>query len=122
MVREITSAADFDALLSSTTYVAVDFFATWCPPCKQIAPFYESLDKKHAVHGTLAFVKLNVEEVREISGRYGITSMPTFMFFKEGKQVAVNGEMMILGADPRKLTAAADKLGGLAKKKAAAAA
>jgi thioredoxin 1 len=44
--------------------------------------------------------------------------MPTFMFFKEGKQVMVNGQKTIQGADPRTLGAAAEKLGGLAKKRA----
>lgn len=117
MVREIGSAAEFDQLLASSTYVMVDFFATWCPPCKQIAPFFESLDKKHSVDRHLQFAKVDVEKVREIAARYRVTAMPTFLFFKEGKQVAVNSNVTIRGADPRALGAAAEKLSGLAQKR-----
>ena len=118
MVLDITSTEEFDNFLASNTYVMIDFYATWCPPCKQIAPFYDSLDKKHSIDGYLRLGKVNVEEVREISTRYGISAMPTFMFFKEGKQVAVNSNALLKGADPMTLSAAAEKLGGLAKKRA----
>lgn len=119
-VHHINSSAEWQALLSSNTYVAVDFFADWCPPCRNIAPVFEALAAKHAVPGILAFAKVHVEHVRDVAATYRITSMPTFMFFKEGKQVAVNGQPMIVGADPRSLGAAAEKLGGLAKKRAEA--
>lgn len=115
--HHITSSAELDSLLSSTTYVTVDFYADWCPPCKQIAPIYQNLAAKHSVPGVLAFAKVNVDHVQDVAARYGVTAMPTFMFFKEGKQVAVNGQAMIRGADPRSLGAAAEKLGGLARKR-----
>ena len=57
--------------------------------------------------------------MKDVAGQYRVSAMPTFMFFKEGKQVAVNGQAMIQGADQGKLGAAAEKLGGLAKKRAA---
>ncbi|KAI2643585.1 thioredoxin-like protein [Xylaria nigripes] len=119
-IQHITSNAELDALFSSTTYVAVDFYADWCPPCKAIAPIYENLATRHAVDGVLAFAKVNVDHVQDVARIHGITAMPTFMFFKEGRQVAVNGQKMIRGADPNSLSAAAEKLGGLAKKKAEA--
>lgn len=121
MVQHVTSSAELQALFDSTTYVAVDFFADWCPPCKQIAPIYETLADKHGVPNTLAFAKVNVDHAQDIARTYRVTAMPTFMFFKDGKQVAVNGQAMIQGADPRSLGAAAEKLGGLAKKRAEAA-
>lgn len=117
--QHIASSAELNSILSSTTYVAVDFYADWCPPCKQIAPVYQSLAAKHSVPGVLAFAKVNVDHVQDVAARYGVTAMPTFMFFKEGKQVAVNGQAMIRGADPRSLGAAAEKLGALARKRVA---
>ncbi|KAI0405324.1 thioredoxin-like protein [Xylaria palmicola] len=120
-IQHITSSAQLAELFSSTTYVAVDFYADWCPPCKAIAPIYEKLAGQHAVDGVLAFAKVNVDHVQDVASTHGVTAMPTFMFFKEGRQVAVNGQKMIQGADPKSLGAAAEKLGGLAKKRAEAA-
>ncbi|KAI8946140.1 thioredoxin-like protein [Xylaria longipes] len=117
-IQHITSSAELATLFSSNTYVAVDFYADWCPPCKAIAPIYEKLAGQHAVDSVLAFAKVNVDHVQDVARIYGVTAMPTFLFFKEGRQVAVNGQKMIQGADPRSLGAAAEKLGGLAKKKA----
>ncbi|SPN98637.1 probable Thioredoxin-like protein [Cephalotrichum gorgonifer] len=119
-VNHINSAAELQALLSSTTYVVVDFYADWCPPCKSIAPIFESLAAKHAVPGILAFAKVNVDHVQDVAQTYRVTAMPTFLFFKEGTQVAVNGQAMIRGADPRALGAAAEKLSGLAAARKAA--
>ncbi|KAI1424737.1 thioredoxin-like protein [Xylaria sp. FL1777] len=116
-IQHITSSAELTELFSSTTYVAVDFYADWCPPCKAIAPVYEKLASQHAVDGVLAFAKVNVDHVQDAARTHGVTAMPTFLFFKEGRQVAVNGQKMIQGADPRSLGAAAEKLGGLAKKR-----
>ena len=120
--HHITSSAELQALFSSTTYVAVDFYADWCPPCKQIAPIYASLAAQHSAPGLLAFAKVNVDHVQDVSRAYNVTAMPTFLFFKDGRKVAVNGQAAIQGADPRSLGAAAEKLGGLAKKRAAGAA
>jgi thioredoxin 1 len=119
-IKHITSNAELNALLSSTTYVAVDFYADWCPPCKAIAPVFEQLATKHSVDGILAFAKVNTDSVQEAAAAHRISAMPTFLFFKEGQQVLVNGQLMIQGANPPALTAAAEKLGGLAKKRAEA--
>ncbi|WPG99944.1 Hypothetical protein R9X50_00276700 [Acrodontium crateriforme] len=116
-LQHITSATELQTLLTSTTYVAIDFFADWCPPCKVIGPVFESLATKHAVPGVLAFAKVNVDHVQEAARTHRISAMPTFLFFKDGKQVAVNGRAMIQGADVQALNAAAAKLGGLAVKR-----
>ncbi|KAJ9157291.1 hypothetical protein NKR23_g327 [Pleurostoma richardsiae] len=121
-IHHVSSLPELQSLFASTTYVAVDFFADWCPPCKAIAPVFEQLAARHATPGVLAFAKVNVDHAQDVARAYRVTAMPTFMFFKEGRQVAVNGQAMIQGADPRSLGAAADKLGGLAKKRAAEAA
>ncbi|RFU72881.1 thioredoxin 1 [Trichoderma arundinaceum] len=116
-IHHIESAEQLESVLASNTYVALDFYADWCPPCKAIAPIYQSLADKHGAEKHLAFAKVNVDHVNDVAARYGITAMPTFLFFKEGQQVAVNGKAMIQGADPRSLGAAAEKLGGLAQKR-----
>ncbi|KAG5982148.1 hypothetical protein E4U55_002254 [Claviceps digitariae] len=121
-VQYVNSLEELQALLSSTTYVAVDFFADWCPPCKAIAPIFEQLASKHTQPQYLVFAKVNVDTAAQVASTYHISAMPTFLFFKDGKQVAVNGQSMIQGADPKALGAAAEKLSELAKAKAAEAA
>ncbi|KAK4082397.1 uncharacterized protein Triagg1_2209 [Trichoderma aggressivum f. europaeum] len=116
-LHHIESSEQLDSLLASNTYVALDFYADWCPPCKAIAPIYQGLADKHSADKYLAFGKVNVDHVQDVAARYGITAMPTFLFFKDGQQVAVNGKAMIQGADPRSLGDAAEKLGGLAQKR-----
>lgn len=118
-IKHISSNAELNALFASTTYVAVDFYADWCPPCKAIAPVFEQLASKHAVQGILAFAKVNTDSVQEAAAVHQIRAMPTFLFFKDGKQVRVNGDLMIQGANPPALKAAAEKLGGLAEKRKA---
>ncbi|KAB5563238.1 thioredoxin [Coniochaeta sp. 2T2.1] len=88
-VHKITSAAEFDALLSSTSGVVVDFYADWCPPCRAIAPIFSKLADEHASKGKLAFAKVNVDHVKDIAGRYQVSAMPTFIPFVSGKPVGV---------------------------------
>ncbi|MBU3958553.1 MAG: thioredoxin [Candidatus Omnitrophica bacterium] len=72
-------------VLESDELVLVDFWATWCGPCKMIAPILEDLaqdyDKK------IKIGKLNVEDNSKIASQYGIMSIPTLMFFKKGKVI-----------------------------------
>lgn len=114
-----SSLSELQDLMSKTTYVAVDFYADWCGPCKAIAPIYSQLASTHGIPGILAFAKVNVDHAQDIAMQYGVRAMPTFMFFKEGRQVAVNGNKMIQGADVNSLKAAAEKLGRLAQKRTA---
>lgn len=118
-VQHVSSPQAFADLLANNTYVVADFYADWCGPCRAIAPVYERLATQHAVPGFLAFAKVNVDHVQPVAAQYGVAAMPTFMFFKSGKQVAVNGSAAIRGADQRALLAAAEKMGRLAKEKAA---
>lgn len=120
-VSHVGSHSDFDSLLATTRYVIVDFYADWCGPCKMIAPHFLKMASTYSIPGFLAFAKVNVDHVGSVAQKYGVTAMPTFMFFKEGKQVAVNGNATIQGANLPTLMQAAEKMGKLAKEKAAAA-
>jgi thioredoxin 1 len=104
-VYKITEVAEFDALLSSTTHVVVDFYADWCPPCRTIAPIFSKLADQHSSNGHLAFAKVNVDHVNNVAGRFGVSAMPTFVFFQNGvpKGLAVEGikgrQSVVLTAD-----------------------
>ncbi|CAI9633010.1 unnamed protein product [Alternaria burnsii] len=104
MPTEVSAPLHFRTLLNGHAYMIADFYATWCPPCKQIAPIYNQLSTAHASPGKFAFVKVNVDEQREIAGQYGVTAMPTFMVFKDGKKIEE-----IRGADVRALKGAVEK-------------
>jgi thioredoxin 1 len=92
-VHKITSAAEFDGLLSSHAHTVVDFYADWCPPCRAIAPIFSKLADEHASKGHIAFAKVNVDHVKDIAGRYNVSAMPTFLFLSSGAAngVAVDG-------------------------------
>ncbi|KAK8084714.1 hypothetical protein PG997_005985 [Apiospora hydei] len=113
----IGSMEELNELFKNTTYVVVDFYADWCGPCKQIAPRLELLASRHNLPGFFAVAKVNVDHARDVAASYRISAMPTFMFFKEGRQVAVNGNAYIQGANLPVLEDAVKKLGALAQKK-----
>lgn len=86
-MAEIPSVNDANfksEVLESKTPVLVDFWATWCAPCKQMS---EILDKLvGAYKDKVKFVKLNVDECTSTAAQYGITAIPTLVIFKGGKE------------------------------------
>ncbi len=62
----------------------VDFYADWCGPCKILGPIMEKLDKENN-DSEVAYAKINVDENQELAGLYGVMSIPTVVFFKDGK-------------------------------------
>ena len=75
---------NFEAeVLKSEIPVLVDFFATWCGPCKMIAPVIEELAEKY--EGKVKIRKVNVDEENELAMKFQIASIPTLVLFKEGK-------------------------------------
>jgi len=66
--------------------VVVDAYATWCAPCRAMAPIFESLAQEF--DGKMKFVKMNIEDNQEFASEYKIMSIPTFLIFKDGKEVS----------------------------------
>lgn len=73
-------------VLKSSLPVVVDFFATWCGPCRMLAPVLESVAEDY--EGKVKFVKLDVDQAAEISVQYGIMSIPTLIMFINGTEAA----------------------------------
>ena len=83
-MREITTA-DFETLVEkSTKPVFIDFWASWCGPCRQYMPIVEEVSGEI---GDVEFFKCNVETEAELARRFGISSIPTSMLFKDGVPV-----------------------------------
>ena len=72
-----------EEVIKSTVPVVIDFWAAWCGPCKMIAPTLDELAQEFA--GKAKIGKLNVDENREIAGKYGIRGIPSLLLFKDGE-------------------------------------
>ena len=79
----VTDADFAREVLESAQPVLVDFWATWCGPCRMVAPAVEELADEFA--GSVKVVKVDVDECPETATRFGVMSIPTLMFFKSGK-------------------------------------
>ncbi|MDE1852242.1 MAG: thioredoxin [Thaumarchaeota archaeon] len=77
------TGANFDRLASGDKLMFVDFWAVWCGPCRIMDPVVEKLAAKYA--DKVLFGKVNVDEEMDISSRYQVFSIPTFMIFKNGQ-------------------------------------
>ncbi|XP_076813599.1 uncharacterized protein LOC143460096 [Clavelina lepadiformis] len=88
--------------LSENKFVAVDFYADWCGPCRMISPKFAQMAGDFEA---VAFCKVNVDENAEAAEQYGISAMPTFLFFKDGDKVDE-----VVGASEAKLKEALEKL------------
>ncbi|GIW93486.1 MAG: thioredoxin [Pirellulaceae bacterium] len=82
---EFTDANFSSEVLQSDVPVLVDFWAPWCGPCRQIAPTIEALAEENA--GKVKVGKVNVDDNPQIAQQYGISSIPTLLFFKGGQVV-----------------------------------
>src|SRR5258707_12366379 len=83
-VRQITDA-DFDSLINAGKPVFIDFWAPWCGPCRIIGPMVEELAPSY--EGKAVITKMNVDENPTVPQKFGVTSIPRLMIFKNGKLV-----------------------------------
>ncbi|MFP4051196.1 MAG: thioredoxin [Thermoplasmata archaeon] len=76
---------NLDEFVEKYDLAAIDCWAAWCGPCKMMDPVIEELAEE--MQGDVAFGKLNVDENKEVSSKYGISSIPTVLIFKDGEVV-----------------------------------
>jgi thioredoxin len=84
MVESI-KGVDFKTVLADAGTAVVDFWAPWCGPCKAISPILEDIEGR--TDGKLRFFKLDVDSEPTIASEYGIESIPTLLFFKDGTPI-----------------------------------
>ena len=90
MARNITDADWQSVVVENELPVLVDFWATWCSPCRALSPRIDELATQY--DGKVEIVKYNVDENYEYSNKYGIRSIPALLFFKDGEVVnTING-------------------------------
>jgi thioredoxin len=101
-------AADFAAQVrDSEIPVVVDFFATWCGPCRVLARVLDPLAERYA--GRVRFLKVDIDEAPEIAEAFGVSAVPTLVFFSRGEVV----DQVVGLAPPQALAARIERLSGL---------
>ena len=83
-MKIIKTVTEYEETLKEGT-VLIDFFASWCGPCRMIAPILEEISEERV---DVKIVKVDVDELPELARRYGIMSIPTLLLFKDGNLVS----------------------------------
>jgi thioredoxin 1 len=102
VVKVIQTDDEFKQIIGGTLPVIVDFYATWCGPCKMISPKFKQFSE---VYKNVIFVQIDVDELPNLAEECEVRAMPTFHVYLNGKKIEE-----IVGADPVKLEAAIKKL------------
>ena len=84
MAKKITTAEFENEVLKSDAPVIVDFYATWCGPCKMLSPVLDEFSEKHP---DIKIVKIDVDEETPLAIKFGVASIPTLLLFKNGEKV-----------------------------------
>ncbi|MDF1645686.1 MAG: thioredoxin TrxA [Legionellaceae bacterium] len=82
-VKQVTDDSFEAEVLNATQPVLVDFWASWCGPCRALAPIFEEAAENH--NEKITFVKLDIDENPQTPSKYGVMSIPTLLLFKNGQ-------------------------------------
>lgn len=82
---QVVNKQDFERITQEEPVVLVDFFATWCGPCKMLGPELEKVAT--ALSGKVTIIKVDVDQENDLAMKYGIMSVPTMILFKQGEAV-----------------------------------
>ncbi len=84
-MAKVATNTNFSELLQDSKLVVVDFWATWCGPCRMLSPILDEVEEE--MSDKLTVVKVNVDDADEVAAQYRIMSIPTLLFFKNGQVV-----------------------------------
>ena len=83
-MKQISTEKEFNEFIQGEGLKVVDFYADWCAPCQMLKPVLEKMAEKYP---NVDFAKLNVDELPQIAGNFGIMGIPTLLFFKGGSKI-----------------------------------
>ncbi len=106
---EVTTQTFEDEVLKSEIPLLVDFWASWCAPCRQVAPVMHQIAAEY--EGAVKVAKVDVDAETELASHFGISSIPTIAFFEPGEQPKA-----VVGALPKEMLESAFELDRFAKK------
>lgn len=81
---KLLNEEDFNSEINKSNLTVIDFYADWCGPCKMLSPFLEQLSEQYS---DVNWAKVDIEESQSLAARFSISSIPTIIFFKDGKEV-----------------------------------
>lgn len=106
-IRHIDSVDTYKEIVGNHPEVLVDFFATWCGPCKMLHPVLESVSEK--LEGKVVIAQCDIDKQQEIAAAFKVQSVPTLVFFKDGKPVLATAGYMDENALMKFIQAAEEK-------------